>query len=81
METKFLVSVGEGTPTIVCERHAQAFESLMIEQSVPHTILELEQEDTPKYCHACDLVVAKDYVKRREERENQPRIILPGEFH
>jgi hypothetical protein len=78
MEIKFLVSAGTNTPVIMCERHAQAFESMMIEKDTPHTILELEQEDTPKYCHACDLVVAKDYAERMKQA--QPKIIISGEY-
>ena len=80
MNEKFLVTVGEETPYIMCERHAQVFEKAMIVNDVPHTIIELDEEDAPKHCHACDLVVAKDYVKR-VEAANTPKIILPGEFH
>jgi hypothetical protein len=78
METKFLVTAGANTPVIMCEPHAQAFEAIMIERAVPHTILELEVEDTPKHCHACDLVIAKDYAERMKQA--QPRIIIPGEY-
>jgi hypothetical protein len=79
METKFLITAGTNTPVVVCEKHAQAFETLMIEQEVPHTILELDLVDTPKHCHACDLVIAKDYAERMKQA--QPRIILPGEYN
>jgi len=79
---KYLTAVGERAPAIMCEKHAKVFEETMITAEVPHTIYELDEEDGPYYCHVCDLQVAKDYVKRREEAEaNQPRIILPGEYH
>lgn len=79
---KYLTAVGERAPAILCERHAQVFEDTMITAGVPHTIYELDEEDGPYYCHACDLQVAKDYVKQREEAEaSKPRIILPGEYH
>jgi hypothetical protein len=77
MNEKFLVTVGDETPYIMCERHAQVFEKAMIVGEIPHTIIELEEEDAPEHCHACDLVVAKEYAKRVNE---QSRIILPGEF-
>lgn len=80
MNGKFLTTVGEHPPVIMCERHAQVFEQTMITADVPHTIYELDDDDGPYYCHACDLVVAKDYARRVEE-QNQPRIILPGEFN
>jgi hypothetical protein len=77
MNEKFLVTIGEETPYIMCERHAQVFEKAMMIHAVPHTIIELDEEDAPKHCHACDLVVAKEYAKRVDD---QKRIILPGEF-
>lgn len=79
---KYLTAVGERAPAIMCERHARVFEDTMLTANIPHTIYELEEDDGPYYCHACDLQVAKEYVKHREqEQANQPRIILPGEFH
>lgn len=80
MNGKFLATVGEQTPTILCERHAKIFEIAMMANEIPHTIYELEDEDGPYYCHACDLQVAKDYVKRVEEQASTPKIVLPGEF-
>ena len=53
---------------------------MMIANSIPHTIYEFDDEDESKYCHACDLQVAKAYA-RRVELENQPKIIIPGEYH
>lgn len=81
---KYLTAVGERAPAILCEKHAKVFEDTMITAMVPHTIYELEEEDGPYYCHACDLKVAQDYVKKvqeAEEQANQPRIILPGEYY
>ena len=77
---RFLTTVGEQPPVIMCERHAQVFEIAMVANDIPHTIYEFNDEDESHYCQACDLVVAKAYAKRVEE-QNQPRIILPGEFH
>jgi hypothetical protein len=77
---RFLTTVGEQPPVILCERHAQVFEIAMVSNDIPHTIYELDDDDGPYYCHACDLQVAKDYVKRRDQA-NAPKIILPGEFH
>jgi hypothetical protein len=76
---RFLTAIGERAPAIMCEPHAKIFEETMITADVPHTIYELEDDDGPYYCHACDLQKAKEYVKRREASES--KIILPGEFH
>jgi len=78
---RFLTTVGEHPPVITCERHAQVFEMACVANEIAHTIYEFDDEDESQYCHACDLQVAKDYVKRVEQQQNQPRIILPGEFH
>ena len=51
-----------------------------LDQLLSFELYELEDDDGPYYCHACDLQVAKDYIKRREEA-SKPKIILPGEFH
>jgi hypothetical protein len=78
---RFLTTVGEQPPVIMCEKHAQVFEMACVANEIPHTIYEFDDEDESQYCQACDLQVAKDYVKRIEEQESQPRIIMPGEFH
>jgi hypothetical protein len=78
---RFLTTVGEQPPVILCERHAQVFEIAMVANDIPHTIYEFDDEDPSQYCQACDLQVAKDYIKRQEAVANQPRIILPGEYH
>lgn len=80
---RFLTTVGEQPPVILCEKHAQVFEIAMVSNDIPHTIYEFDDEDESQYCQACDLQVAKAYVKRVEEAQaenDQPRIILPGEF-
>jgi hypothetical protein len=51
-----------------------------ITADVPHTIVELEAEDAPKYCHSCDLQTAKAYAQA-VEAANTPRIVLPGEYN
>ena len=78
MNGKFLTTVGEQPPAIMCEEHAKVFEIAMTANEIPHTIYELEDDDGPYYCHACDLQVAKAYAKRVADA--QPRIVLPGEF-
>ena len=76
---RYLTAIGDRAPAIMCEPHAQVFEATMITADVPHTIYELEDDDGPYYCHACDFQKAKDYVKRRDEA-NESKIILPGEY-
>lgn len=78
---RFLTTMGDQPPLIMCERHAKMFEMTMSVNDIPHTIYEFDDEDESQYCQACDLQKAKEYVKRREEAESQPRIIMPGEFH
>jgi hypothetical protein len=69
MEPRFLTTIGEEPPIIMCERHARTFEQIMMVGSVPHTIYELDDEDaeTTK-CQACNLL--PDLI------DNQPRIVL-----
>jgi len=81
---KYLTAVGERAPAILCEKHARVFEETMLTADVPHTIYELDEDDGPYYCHACDLKVAQDFVKKQQEAEalaQQPKIILPGEYY
>jgi len=79
MNGKFLTTVGEQPPVIMCEKHAKVFEMAMLANDIPHTIYELDDDDGPYYCHVCDLQVAKAYAKQVEEAA-QPKIVLPGEF-
>jgi len=74
---RYLTTVGDQPPVILCERHAQVFEIAITANDIPHTIYEFDDEDPSQYCQACDLVVAKEYAQRVNE---QSRIILPGEF-
>lgn len=76
---RFLTTVGEQPPVILCEEHAKIFEITMTVNDIPHTIYEFEDEDESQYCQACDLQVAKAYAKQVEEA-NTPKIVLPGEF-
>ena len=79
---RFLATVADQTPVVLCEEHAKTFEMTMLVNDIPHTIYEFDDEDESQYCQACDLQVAKEYVKKRDQAQaNQPRIILPGEFH
>lgn len=77
---RFLCSIEDNT-VILCEKHAKIFEQTALVAEIPHTIYEFDDEDESQYCQSCDLQVAKDYVKRVETQESQPRIILPGEIH
>jgi len=77
---RFLTTVGEQPPVVLCEEHAKIFEIAMTANDIPHTIYEFDDETESQYCQACDLKVAKEYVKRVEEQESQPKIIMPGEF-
>ena len=78
---RYLTAVGEQPPLIMCEEHAKVFELAMSVNGIPHTIYEFDDEDASQYCQACDLKVAKDYVKRvNEQQANQPKIIMPGEY-
>ena len=74
---RFLATVGDQPPVIMCEKHAQIFEMAAVLNSIPHTIYEFDDEDESQYCQACDLKVAKEYVQR-VEAENTPKIILPS---
>jgi hypothetical protein len=78
---RFLTTMGDQSPLIMCERHAKMFEMTMSVNDIPHTIYEFDDEDPSQYCQACDLQKAKEYVKRRNEEAATPKIILPGEFH
>ena len=75
----FLTTFAEQDPVIMCEKHAKVFEETMVIAGVPHTIIELDEEDAPTHCHACDLVVAKNYAQMVEQA-HAPKIVLPGEF-
>jgi hypothetical protein len=78
---RFLTTVGEHPPVIMCEKHAQVFELAMSVNGIPHTIYEFDDADPSQYCQACDLQVAKEYVKRVENaKPSQNKIILPGEY-
>lgn len=70
-DLKFLVTINDGAPSIMCERHAKMFEMVMTLSNIPHTIYELDSEDSHKKCQACNL--SKDIS------DNMPKIILPGE--
>jgi hypothetical protein len=70
IEQKFICAIEENT-MILCERHAQAFELAAIHANTPHTIYEMEDEDSrDAQCQACDL----------QDELTRPRLILPGEF-
>ena len=75
MNSKFLATVGDNLPTIMCEEHAKMFEKIMIISEVAHTIYEMEDEDSIDLAsQACNL---KDTV----DEMNRPKIIMPGDYH
>lgn len=68
MNKMFICSIEQNT-MILCEEHSKAFELAAIAAGTPHTIYELDEEDTDEVkCMACDL---QDEITR-------PRIILPN---
>jgi hypothetical protein len=70
-ETKFICSIEQNT-MILCERHAQVFELAALAAGTPHTVYEMDEEDSEGLkCHACDL----------QAELTRPRIILPGDLH
>lgn len=65
---KLFVCAIEQNTMILCERHAQAFEAAALTANTPHTVYELDEEDTIGVkCHACDL----------QDELTRPRIIIP----
>ena len=75
MNSKFLATVEDNLPTIMCEKHAKMFEKMMMIVEVPHTIYEMEDEDSIDLeCQACNLKDTVDELTR-------PKIILPGDYH
>mgnify|MGYP003353770423 CR=1 FL=1 len=54
-ESRYLVTINDNPPAIMCEKHAQMFEKVMTIAEIPHTIIEMEDEDSGKKCHACNL--------------------------
>jgi hypothetical protein len=70
MEPRFLTTVGENTPVIMCEKHAQIFEKMMMVNEIPHTIYEMDDSLEEYKCQACHLIY--------DILDNQPRIILPN---
>ena len=66
-EPMYFTMVNNKSPTIMCEKHAMAFEALMLQHEIPHTIYELEDDDEHE-CHACNL----------QYELTKPRIILPN---
>ena len=77
---RFLTTVGEHAPVVMCERHAQVFEMAMMANDIAHTIYEFDDETPSQYCQACDLQVAKAYAEK-VEAANKPKIIMPGDLN
>jgi len=67
IDKRFVCAIEQNT-MILCERHAQAFEAAALTAKTPHTVYELDDEDTIGVkCHACDL----------QDELTRPRIIIP----
>ena len=67
-ELKFICAIEDNT-LILCEKHAKAFEIAACTAMTPHTIMELDAEDTEHMsCMACGLQLELF----------PPRIILPN---
>jgi len=67
IDKRFVCAIEQNT-MILCERHAQAFEAAALAAGTPHTVYELDDEDTIGVkCHACDL----------QDELTRPRIIIP----
>jgi|LakMenEpi13Sep09_1017268.scaffolds.fasta_scaffold02637_3 hypothetical protein len=73
IEPMYFTMVANKSPTIMCERHAQAFEIMMMQHEIPHTIYEMDESEEHE-CQACNL---KDTV----DEMTRPKIILPGDYH
>lgn len=70
IEKLFVCAIEQNT-MILCEKHSKAFELAAMQAKTPHSIYELDDEDTIGIkCHACDL----------QDEMTRPRIILPGEM-
>ena len=69
MTSKYLVMAGD-VPTIMCETHAKMFEQMMMVGELPHTIIEMEDEEAQNaVCQVCELKEVKDEL-------STPKIIL-----
>ena len=66
----FICAIEDNT-MILCERHAKVFETAAMIAMTPHTVYELEDEDSEgATCHACNL----------QDELTRPQIIMPGDF-
>ena len=69
-QPKFICAIDDNT-MILCEKHSKAFEIAAMTAMTPHTVYELDDEDSEHMpCHACDL----------QDELTRPKIIMPGEF-
>ena len=50
MTGRYLVTVAEHTPSILCEKHARAFEQHFIAEAIAHTIYEMDEDDEHYHC-------------------------------
>ena len=65
-QIKFICAIEDNT-MILCERHSKAFEIAAMTAMTPHTIYELDEEDSEHtHCHACDL----------QDELTRPKIII-----
>jgi hypothetical protein len=65
-QIKFICAIEDNT-MIMCEKHAKVFELAAMTAQTPHTVYELDEEDSEHtHCHACDL----------QDELTRPRIII-----
>lgn len=65
-QVKFICAIEDNT-MILCEKHAKNFEIAACTAMTPHTIYELDEEDSEHtHCHACNL----------QDELTRPRIII-----
>lgn len=73
VEPMFLVMAND-VPVIMCEQHAKVFEKAMMIADLPHTIFEMDDDQSGLHvCQVCNLKETMDEL-------NRPKLILPGEF-
>tara|TARA_R110000868_G_scaffold300972_1_gene561416 strand:- start:265 stop:483 length:219 start_codon:yes stop_codon:yes gene_type:complete len=66
IEPKFICAIEENA-MMLCEKHTKIFEITAMTAGVPHTIMELEDDDAETVtCHACNL----------HDELTRPRIII-----
>lgn len=67
-DNELYIAVVNGSATILCPRHTQAYAEIMGSMDLPMTIVEMTEEDAVDHaCMACDM----------QQELDKPQIILP----